>query len=1113
MAEVHIITYTVVQNHNSWVVNDEIDVYVNTADNTRRVEKNSVTITSGDDLEAFDETFVTHVLRSSTYILDNGQGYRVFPSTDGVFKVFPYIFWIPDSTVTPPGQKKLHKFEFRENAGTWTTSDVLETFWDENTGAIVVKKNGTVITSGEDLSVFAYTSSCNNILGIGCKKKIITTDFNYSFCDGTDYNDFFTNVSAGKNVFPYSKRTVTTNSPICNTNTCDIAFSGSPTVTNASGSGNNDGSLSVTATSSGANIEYGLDNFTYGTGQINGTFVDLYTGTYTVYAKDANGCSTFTWVTVGVDEVATSFGVKYRIEYNQINGYYSSKVDILERGYAGAIEELTSTSDPFTLSWNGDGSLDKFKPITASEARIGAINTTAQGSFYYRPVFTSDERSYKVKKYINEGSEVLEWEGFIIPFLHSEPYLDTPYEVYFTATDGLADLHNFDFTDKDGNTISGNIKAIKVIAECLKKTDLTLNIRVACNIYETNHAQLATDDPLDQTYVDALAYEGMNCKEVLEAILKPFQARLYVANGLFHVVRTEEQAAAYDYREFDIEGDYVSNGSFNPVVDLKAASFTDRAVFVDRSPVLEVLPSFRKITINQLLGPKEALIENGDFEDFLTNETGVVTNRFPEWFLKLNGNTGTYLQESPGNNGGRCVRFFGGSFPTPDKFPYIESTAYPIDFSEGDKISFSLHYFMDAYPGLKGDAPPRYAKFKYSVKMGNYYLKSSGDWTTDPNQEWITKFIKSPNTGWQSLDITADVPADGSGDLIIKLQEDFLQQSAYDDATALKAVSTHNKPEGFITWAYYTVSGSVFDDTYLAYYELTTSLDAESLPDTIRPNDFKVDTYQYSLAAGNNSGNNTVVVNQAISGPNQTGALSLSGDLYFFSSWSGSTFNLTSTLTKSYDTNGPVSVSANRVVWKKIDQELKSTEGVSGYLGQYRVEKFDDVVFRYLPGGEEPPDSKKISLTNNVRIKNDFEEDYFHGDVHGVSAGRYIYRNYFRLSDGTPTGEWTRDGVAEATEILKIALKGIASQYGVSTNKISGTMLSDKRVTILSTLNETFDSNRKYILSGLTINDKEGTYDFEMYELRGSASAGGGGSTFTGDFNADFGVNFDTILN
>jgi len=79
------------------------------------------------------------------------------------------------------------------------------------------------------------------------------------------------------------------------------------------------------------------------------------------------------------------------------------------------------------------------------------------------------------------------------------PYGYQP-DLSLTFIDQLNRLDKFQYAD--GNKLYNDRSLIKIIAEGLRKTDLELPIRVAVNMYEDSHDSAASDDPLDQTFID-----------------------------------------------------------------------------------------------------------------------------------------------------------------------------------------------------------------------------------------------------------------------------------------------------------------------------------------------------------------------------------------------------------------------------------------------------------------------------------------------------------------------------------------------------------------------------------------------------------------------------------
>jgi hypothetical protein len=65
----------------------------------------------------------------------------------------------------------------------------------------------------------------------------------------------------------------------------------------------------------------------------------------------------------------------------------------------------------------------------------------------------------------------------------------------------------------------------------------------------------------------------------------------------------------------------------------------------------------------------------------------------------------------------------------------------------------------------------------------------------------------------------------------------------------------------------------------------------------------------YTLAAGNNSGNGTIVINETIAADEPTtGNVRIGDDIYLYTSYTGSTFTLSGTLSTNYSLNDPAYV-------------------------------------------------------------------------------------------------------------------------------------------------------------------------------------------------------------
>src|SRR5690606_30657128 len=113
------------------------------------------------------------------------------------------------------------------------------------------------------------------------------------------------------------------------------------------------------------------------------------------------------------------------------------------------------------------------------------------------------------------------------------------------------------------------------------------------------------DDPLDQTYIDVACYredgKAFNCWDVLAAILKPFGARILQYDGQWIIEEIDRAVESHAYRVFSADGNYESNDTFDPIIDVKAPTHEERAALVYQDHSLEVVPAYGKIMLTSQL--------------------------------------------------------------------------------------------------------------------------------------------------------------------------------------------------------------------------------------------------------------------------------------------------------------------------------------------------------------------------------------------------------------------------------------------------------------------------------------------------------------------------------
>lgn len=803
---------------------------------------------------------------------------------------------------------------------------------------------------------------------------------------------------------------------------CDLEINSIYSTTDATGPVNADGTLTVSATGSNGTIKFAINNptFDYTTqGQTSGTFTGLLPGTYTIYAKDPIGCTDNIVIEISI---TTVYAVKYRLEFTDSPkmSRKTHRMDILERAYVGTVTEMCSDDEPLHVIHSGDFN-DPDKVIIPSLAEMQVLKETAG---QYADLFTDDDRKFRGDYYIDG---VLYWTGYIAPEFYNEPWIHEPLPLNITLTDQMGEFKNQDFEDENENKYKGDLKAIVVIAEILKKTGLELPIRCGINMFSvemTDNTSVTSNDPLDQAYADTRIFlnntnEPLKCDYVLQKILEPFRTRIYQSQGVWWITRNSDGVGTFAYREFDINGDYVSDSSFASTQDLQFPSEVNRALWTGQ-PQLSHLRNYGYFAVNHNLAKDGNLIDEGRFEEDDVIDLGSGNKIFKN-FNVFQAQAGATFGFENVINGSSLGAFFldlesANNTQADNKLYSIE---IPYDVNGFVKVRFQ--YFV----------APRFAGIPY-IRLG-WSAKISGpltdswvvsdfppDFSRDNNTEELINevYITSFNT-WGTVEVTAEL---GSTAPPATLQVTFYMHNHYgrdfSDITDLKTFSISDLDDPLQIGKKVMVGEDSKLYTYVSVADDTT---AESLPDVVRPNDYAND-FLWNLEKIVNIVPTVGLVNK-----------------FLIDNVSVSFYPLESSNSQPFDP--PESV--------LYEQEI-STFVKSNLI-------------------------KNINLGDMPRFNNEYEQNE-----------KLIYRGYFRLEDGTPTSLWARDGVTEEKRLLQILLEDMRDQFSVPKRKLSGTFLSDIVWHFANSVREDFEGSR-YMFLNMDFNSKRGEYTVDMVEVVGGA--------------------------
>ena len=251
-----------------------------------------------------------------------------------------------------------------------------------------------------------------------------------------------------------------------------------------------------------------------------------------------------------------------------------------------------------------EGGDNKFLTVFASRLEFSlevSIEDCLQ-TLVYDYLFTGSETRYLVV--IRDQDENILWQGFLLPEEYKEPLVTGTFYVNLTATDGLGRLR--------GHTLENSFyrarhSVIKVIADCLKKTGLSLPIWVDPAIFNVGAGGL-----WENIYVDAQIWYNdgnrSNCYDILESLVKEMGCTLYQQNNKWYVQSIAKKGTlTYTFRKYTEDG--VPNDTEIEFTDPKPLQWY-------ATPQVSIKAPFREITVT------EGIDENINIfpEDLITQE-------------------------------------------------------------------------------------------------------------------------------------------------------------------------------------------------------------------------------------------------------------------------------------------------------------------------------------------------------------------------------------------------------------------------------------------------------------------------------------------------------------
>lgn len=288
-----------------------------------------------------------------------------------------------------------------------------------------------------------------------------------------------------------------------------------------------------------------------------------------------------------------AYGLLYRIEFQSRVYKHSWVIDILQDNYSGASSYLSLGASPVLRR-------DSSKSIQGTSLMLSLTSETVEQLI---SLYTTDNKQYKVTA--SKGGALI-WSGFVLPEIYSEEYINAPYNVDVTASDGVGVLKDVPFE------LTGEVTILQVFKYCLDQTSLPLSFHLICDlqaeIQDINYPVWA------QAKINVLGYKlaSMSCYDVLAEVLSSSNSYVTQKNGAWLIARYTDKTDPYIY---DNTLSYVGRGVRNEVV----LGTNDSEAFPVGSLRLDILPAYKSCSFTREYHKIPSFCLNPSFSGGLTS--------------------------------------------------------------------------------------------------------------------------------------------------------------------------------------------------------------------------------------------------------------------------------------------------------------------------------------------------------------------------------------------------------------------------------------------------------------------------------------------------------------
>lgn len=467
-------------------------------------------------------------------------------------------------------------------------------------------------------------------------------------------------------------------------------------------------------------------------GSASHIFDNLPPGTYTVSVRETRtaGCAAS-----ATAKLVAVYAPRFTVTFPALDKA-PCLLKISERGYTGAVEELTAQPGAVVLDWPGGATDHVFTSLLrGSQCQIALY---LMYDLQLQGLYSGDERLHLVE-FFRFGAPV--WSGYLLPEQYDVAFLAPPATFNLSATDGIGTLGSIPFLGSAGEALRGDWTMLRIIQQCLGKLGLNMPLNVLLNLYPST-ATLGTP-AIEQITFDVGAYtdaknKTLDCAAVLRNILTAFQARLYQQGGAWWLERLSDLSTdLMDYASYASDGTRLPDVIRTSLVSVQTAA-QGVPYWQDGGQRQQLRAAVAKVTLAATPGDPQNLLAFATPK--YTDLPGVVPSAWTKYSTAITpfcGLIGVGQDKEP------LLRLVGAKGATSlDTAPYVQTPATPaVPIGSNLSLGFGgdpaggfvlLSFTAKPYGNTPSTDYTQQSRMGIAVKIGSTWVNAAGAESVTP---------------------------------------------------------------------------------------------------------------------------------------------------------------------------------------------------------------------------------------------------------------------------------------------------------------------------------------------------------------------------------------------